>query len=156
MDLSVLDVFKIGIGPSSSHTMGPMNAARRFVELVDQQGLLARVTAVRVQLFGSLALTGKGHCTDRAVLLGLEGLSPDTMDPAAVEPTLERIRGTQKLRVLGKHEIEFIEKRDVLWHVSKVLPGHSNGIKVAAFAGEQEVLSEEYYSDRRRVRCYRR
>src|SRR5580658_9112104 len=146
MDLSVLDVFKIGIGPSSSHTMGPMNAARRFVELVEQRGLLDRVSGVRVQLYGSLALTGKGHCTDRAVLLGLEGLSPDTMDPAAVEPALDRIRGTNKLRLLGKHEIDFVEKRDVLWHVSKVLPGHSNGIKVAVFEGENELLSEEYYS----------
>ncbi|MGA3157888.1 MAG: L-serine ammonia-lyase [Steroidobacteraceae bacterium] len=146
MDLSVLDVFKIGIGPSSSHTMGPMNAARRFVELVDQRGLLERVSSVRVQLFGSLALTGKGHCTDRAVLLGLEGMSPDTMDPAAVEPALERIRGSNKLRLLDKREIDFVEKRDVLWHVSKVLPGHSNGIKVAVFEGEHELLSEEYYS----------
>src|ERR1700678_368170 len=103
MDLSVLDVFKIGIGPSSSHTMGPMNAARRFVELVEQRGLLTRVSAVRVQLFGSLALTGKGHCTDRAVLLGLEGMSPDTLDSTTVEPALKRIRAGGRLRLLATH-----------------------------------------------------
>ena len=84
MSLSVFDVFKIGIGPSSSHTMGPMNAARNFVELLASRGVLPRVIQVSAQLYGSLALTGRGHCTDRAILLGLEGMSPDTIDSAAV------------------------------------------------------------------------
>ena len=92
MSLSVFDIFKIGIGPSSSHTMGPMNAARSFVLLLAARDLLARTTQVSAQLYGSLALTGRGHCTDRAILLGLEGLSPDTIDSASVEPTLQRIR----------------------------------------------------------------
>ena len=78
MSLSVFDIFKIGIGPSSSHTMGPMNAARSFVELLAARGLLARTAQLSAQLYGSLALTGRGHCTDRAILLGLEGASPDT------------------------------------------------------------------------------
>ncbi|MDP9065013.1 MAG: hypothetical protein M3O06_04000, partial [Pseudomonadota bacterium] len=86
MRLSVFDIFKIGIGPSSSHTMGPMNAARDFVELLAERGLLERTMQVSAQLYGSLALTGRGHCTDRAILLGLEGLRPDTIDPAVIEP----------------------------------------------------------------------
>ena len=92
MSLSVFDIFKIGIGPSSSHTMGPMNAARSFALLLAARDLLERTTQVSAQLYGSLALTGRGHCTDRAILLGLEGLSPDTIDSASVEPTLQRIR----------------------------------------------------------------
>src|ERR1019366_8385867 len=97
MSLSVFDIFKIGIGPSSSHTMGPMNAARCFVELLAARGLLDRTTQVSAQLYGSLALTGRGHCTDRAVLLGLEGLKPDTIDPSVIEPTLKRIRATGRI-----------------------------------------------------------
>ena len=92
MSLSVFDIFKIGIGPSSSHTMGPMNAARSFVELLAARDLLSRTTQVSAQLYGSLAFTGRGHCTDRAILLGLEGMSPDTIDPPLIEPTLQRIR----------------------------------------------------------------
>ena len=107
MSLSVLDIFKVGIGPSSSHTMGPMNAARTFVDDLTGLGLLERTAKVAAQVYGSLALTGKGHCTDRAILLGLEGDRPDTIDPAAMEPTLERIRASAKLRLGGRHEIDF-------------------------------------------------
>src|ERR1700742_1576935 len=109
MSLSVFDIFKVGIGPSSSHTMGPMNAARHFVELLDARGLLERTAQVSAQLYGSLALTGRGHCTDRAVLLGLEGMSPDTIDSALVEPTLQRIRSEGRIRLLGRNEIAFDE-----------------------------------------------
>src|SRR3981189_2291857 len=98
MSLSVFDIFKIGIGPSSSHTMGPMNAARSFALLLAARDLLDRTVQVSAQLYGSLALTGRGHCTDRAILLGLEGMSPDTIESAAVEPALERIRATKRLR----------------------------------------------------------
>src|SRR5271155_1507559 len=105
MNLSVFDIFKIGIGPSSSHTMGPMNAARTFALQLAEQGVLERVTQVSAQLYGSLALTGRGHCTDRAILLGLEGLRPDTIDPATIEPTLKRIRTGKRIRLLGTHEI---------------------------------------------------
>jgi L-serine dehydratase len=147
MSLSVFDIFKIGIGPSSSHTMGPMNAARNFVELLAERGLLARTAQVSAQLYGSLALTGRGHCTDRAILLGLEGMSPETIDSAAVEPALQRIRGAGRIRLLGRHEIAFDEPLNLLFHGNEVLPGHSNGMRFTAHDAALEVLArEEYYS----------
>src|ERR1700744_240145 len=124
MSLSVFDVFKIGIGPSSSHTMGPMNAARSFVELLAARELLGRTAQVSAQLYGSLALTGRGHCTDRAILLGLEGMSPDSIDSAAVEPALKRIRGQKRIRLKGQREIDFDEPLNLLFHTDQVLPGH--------------------------------
>jgi L-serine dehydratase len=147
MNLSVFDIFKIGIGPSSSHTMGPMNAARSFVELLKAKGLLAQTSQVSAQLYGSLALTGRGHCTDRAVLLGLEGMSPDTMDARAAEQALTRIRGTKRMRLLGQQEIEFDEPLNLLFHTDQVLPGHSNGMRFTAQDASLKVLArEEYYS----------
>jgi L-serine dehydratase len=147
MSLSVFDIFKIGIGPSSSHTMGPMNAARTFAQLLKLRGLLERTSQVSAQLYGSLALTGRGHCTDRAVLLGLEGLAPDTIDPAVIEPTLERIRTQGRIRLAGRHEIAFDEPLNLLFHFDQVLPGHSNGMRFTAQDERDAVLaSEEYYS----------
>ncbi|HEX4150994.1 MAG TPA: L-serine ammonia-lyase [Steroidobacteraceae bacterium] len=147
MSLSVFDIFKIGIGPSSSHTMGPMNAAKSFVELLAARALLERTAQVSAQLYGSLALTGRGHCTDRAILLGLEGMSPDTIDSAAVEPALLRIRAGGRIRLLGRHEIGFDEPLNLLFHIDQALPGHSNGMRFTAHDGALEVLArEEYYS----------
>src|ERR1700726_4224970 len=147
MSLSVFDIFKIGIGPSSSHTMGPMNAARSFALLLAARGLLARTTQVSAQLYGSLALTGRGHCTDRAVLLGLEGLRPDTIDPAVIEPTLKRIRNVGRIRLLGRHEIDFDEPLNLLFHTDQILPGHTNGMRFTAHDAALAVLArEEYYS----------
>jgi L-serine dehydratase len=147
MSLSVFDIFKIGIGPSSSHTMGPMNAARAFVQVLAERGLLERTAQVTAQLYGSLALTGRGHCTDRAILLGLEGLAPDTIDPAVIEPTLQRIRGQSRIRLGGTHEIAFDEPLNLLFHFDQVLPGHSNGMRFTAQdAGETILAREEYYS----------
>jgi L-serine dehydratase len=147
MSLSVFDIFKIGIGPSSSHTMGPMNAARDFAGLLEARGLLDRTSQISAQLYGSLALTGRGHCTDRAILLGFEGMSPDTIDSALVEPTLQRIRQDHRLRVLGKHEVVFDEPLNLLFHTDQVLPGHSNGMRFAAHDAADQVLArEEYYS----------
>ena len=147
MSLSVFDIFKIGIGPSSSHTMGPMNAARSFVQLVAARELLQKTAHISAQLFGSLALTGRGHCTDRAILLGLEGLSPDTIDSAVVEPSLQRIRTTKRIRLLGLHEIAFDEPLNLLFHTDQVLPGHSNGMRFTAQDADLKVLArEEYYS----------
>src|ERR1700726_3071872 len=147
MSLSVFDIFKIGIGPSSSHTMGPMNAARGFVELLASRGVLANTDQVSAQLYGSLALTGRGHCTDRAILLGLEGLSPDTIDSATVEPALQRIRIGGRIRLLGRHEIAFDEPLNLLFHTDQVLPGHSNGMRFTAHDEALQVLAhEEYYS----------
>jgi L-serine dehydratase len=147
MSLSVFDIFKIGIGPSSSHTMGPMNAARSFAELLAAKGLLERTAQVSAQLYGSLALTGRGHCTDRAILLGLSGMSPDTIDAAAVEPTLRQIRSAGRLRLLGRREIAFDEPLNLLFHLDQVLPGHSNGMRFTAHDADLQVLArEEYYS----------
>ncbi|MDP9011480.1 MAG: L-serine ammonia-lyase [Pseudomonadota bacterium] len=147
MSLSVFDIFKIGIGPSSSHTMGPMNAARAFVESLAERGLLERTAQVSAQLYGSLALTGRGHCTDRAILLGLEGLSPDTIDPAMIEPALQRIRGSGRIRLLGRHDIAFDEPLNLLFHFDQILPGHTNGMRFTAHDVALEVLArEEYYS----------
>src|ERR1700685_293069 len=147
MSLSVFDIFKVGIGPSSSHTMGPMNGARGFAELLAAGDLLNRTCQVSPQLYGSLALTGRGHCTDRAILLGLEGLSPDTIDPAQIEPTLQRIRSSGRIRLGGKHEIAFDEPLNLLYHTDQVLPGHSNGMRFTAHDKADQVLArEEYYS----------
>jgi L-serine dehydratase len=147
MNLSVFDIFKVGIGPSSSHTMGPMNAARSFVELLSTRGLLERCTQISAQLYGSLALTGRGHCTDRAILLGLEGLSPDSIDPAVIEPTLQRIRSEGRIRLAGRHEIGFDEALNLLFHFDQVLPGHSNAMRFTAHDAAEEILArEEYYS----------
>ena len=147
MSLSVFDIFKIGIGPSSSHTMGPMNAAREFVEALAARGLLERTAHVSAQLYGSLALTGHGHCTDRAVLLGLEGHRPDTIDSGIVEPTLQRIRAERCIRLAGHHEIAFDEPLNLLFHFDQVLPGHSNGMRFTAQDAAGAVLArEEYYS----------
>jgi L-serine dehydratase len=147
MSLSAFDIFKIGIGPSSSHTMGPMNAARSFAESLAARGLLDRTAQVSAQLYGSLALTGRGHCTDRAILLGLEGLSPDTLDPKAIEPILHRIRTGGRIRLLGRHEIPFDEPLNLLFHTDQILPGHSNGMRFTAHdAGLAVLAREEYYS----------
>ena len=145
--LSVLDIFKIGLGPSSSHTMGPMNAACTFVEDLASSGALEHTAKVGAQLYGSLALTGRGHCTDRAVLLGLEGNRPDSIEPGAIEPALKRIRGTNRLQLAGRHEVEFDEPLDLLFHVDQTLPLHPNGLRFTAFSGSGErLLREEFYS----------
>ncbi len=147
MSLSVFDIFKIGIGPSSSHTMGPMNAARNFAELLAARGLLERTSQVSAQLYGSLALTGRGHCTDRAILLGLTGLAPESIDPSTIEPLLLRIRSSGRLNLLGSHEIAFDEPLNLLFHTDQVLPGHTNGMRFTAQDAALGVLArEEYYS----------
>jgi len=147
MNLSVLDIFKVGVGPSSSHTMGPMNAACAFVVDLEQRGLLDRTGKVVAQVYGSLALTGHGHCTDRAILLGLEGHRPDTIDPAAMEPSLERIRSTSRLHLGGKRDIAFDEPMDLLFHRDQLLPLHPNGMRFSALDDEGTVLhKDEIYS----------
>jgi L-serine dehydratase len=148
MAVSVFDLFKIGIGPSSSHTVGPMRAAARFAERwLEEKGVLDRVVRVRAELYGSLAMTGRGHGTDKAVLLGLEGQHPDTVDPDQIPGTLERIRGTQRLRVLGKHEIAFDEKSDLIFNKRQKLPFHTNGMRFSAYdADGNELATRDYYS----------
>jgi L-serine dehydratase len=147
VNVSVFDVFKVGVGPSSSHTMGPMLAARYFVLDLEAKGLLAATAEIYVQLYGSLALTGLGHCTDRAILLGLEGHDPSEFDPAVMEPTLARIRGSARIRLLGKREIAFDEPMNLLFHRDQMLPGHSNGMRFTARdASGRTLLAEEMYS----------
>jgi len=147
MNLSVLDIFKVGVGPSSSHTMGPMNAAAAFVADLERRGALERTAKVVAQAYGSLALTGLGHCTDRAILLGLEGNRPDTIDPAAMEPSLARIRATARLRVGGQRDIAFDEPMDLLFHREQLLPLHPNGMRFTALDADGQVLhQDEIYS----------
>ncbi len=147
MYISVFDIFKIGIGPSSSHTMGPMRAAVRFCEALEAAGKLQKTCQVTAELFGSLALTGAGHCTDRAILLGLEGERPDRVNPDTVDEKLARIRNHGRLRLLGRHEIVFDEPMNLLFHHEQVLPGHSNGMRFRALdAAGKVLLQEEYFS----------
>ncbi|NDY91781.1 L-serine ammonia-lyase [Ideonella livida] len=147
MTISVFDLFKIGIGPSSSHTVGPMKAARLFVQRLDGLGLLTRCTRVEVQLYGSLGATGRGHGSDKAVLLGLQGHEPDTVDVDAVDSLLEAVRSTGRLRLDGRHDIAFDEKRDLVMHRRRSLPFHANGMACAAYDADGSLLDQhEYYS----------
>jgi len=146
MSLSVFDIFKVGIGPSSSHTMGPMRAAHEFVLGLERDGLLAATREVSVRLYGSLALTGLGHGTDRAVLVGLEGADPETVDPDSIDPTLQRVRTSNRIRLLGRHEIDFNEKAQLLLLRTERLPGHPNGMRFTATADGKTLREEEYYS----------
>ncbi len=146
MSLSVFDVFKIGIGPSSSHTMGPMRAAREFLLDLERDGRLESVDSVTARLYGSLALTGLGHGTDRAVLMGLTGAQAETLDPDTIAPALQHIRASGRLALLGRHEIPFDEKRDLLLLRAERLPEHANGMRFTAAADGATVCEREYYS----------
>lgn len=148
MSVSVFDLFKIGIGPSSSHTVGPMRAAARFVEKwlvgADQ---LKHTARVRVDLYGSLAHTGRGHGTDKAVMLGLEGHWPDRIDPELIDAQLAKIRAEGQLQLAGRHPINFVEKRDLIFNKREKLPYHSNGMRFAAFdAQDVQLATRDYYS----------
>ncbi len=147
MALSIFDIFKVGIGPSSSHTVGPMKAARRFVLDLKEGGHLDAVEHLKVELYGSLALTGKGHATDRAILLGLEGEEPDRIDGEAIDGIISRIRSDKRIRLLGTLEIAFDEPADVLFHLDQVLPRHTNGMRFTASARDAGMLlQEDFYS----------
>ncbi|MCX4472689.1 L-serine dehydratase 1 [Micromonospora sp. MW-13] len=145
--VSVFDLFRVGIGPSSSHTVGPMRAARTFAVELRDLGLLARVAQVRVELFGSLGSTGIGHGTDLAVILGLEGESPDEVDPDAVPTRIATVRTTGVLRLLGTHPIAFREAEHVRLHRRESLPMHPNGMRLRAFDRHGgELCGRDYYS----------
>jgi L-serine dehydratase len=147
MTLSVFDIFKIGIGPSSSHTMGPMRAAREFALDLKKEGLLARTRQVIVRLYGSLALTGHGHGTDRAVMLGLEGAEAETVDPDSFEPTVKRIRTTGRINLLGEHETVFDEPMQLLFMRTERLPYHPNGMRFTALdESGAKLMEEDFYS----------
>jgi len=147
MAVSVFDLFKIGVGPSSSHTVGPMRAARLFVARLQHEGKLIATQRVCAQLYGSLGATGKGHGSDKAVLLGLAGFEPDTVDVDAIPTLLEAIRSGRSVALLGTHPIAFDEKADLLFHRRETLPFHANGMRFTAFdAAGAPVLEKVYYS----------
>jgi L-serine dehydratase len=146
MAVSVFDLFKIGIGPSSSHTVGPMRAARLFALRLDAEQLLARVARIEVSLHGSLGATGKGHGSDKAVLLGLEGAEPASVDVDAIPARLAHIRAQRSLALLGTHRIDF-DERVHLHFLTKPLPFHANGLRfTASDADGNELLARTYYS----------
>jgi L-serine dehydratase len=147
MFLSVFDIFKIGIGPSSSHTMGPMTAAVRFLQTLRDHGEEVQAASLRVTLYGSLAFTGKGHATDRAVALGLLGYTPADLDVDAAEQRLLGLRKTRTLRSLGLPPLAFDPDNDVVFDYGPSLPGHANGLIFEAFdAGAKVCLAETFYS----------
>ena len=147
MAISVFDLFSIGIGPSSSHTVGPMRAARTFALGLADDGLLDRTTAVESQLFGSLGATGHGHGSNKAVMLGLEGEDPETVDTRSVEPRVAAIRADGRLKLAGRHEVVFDENTQLIMHRRRALPYHPNGMTFVARDQAGEVLRERtYYS----------
>jgi L-serine dehydratase len=147
MAISVFDLFSIGIGPSSSHTVGPMRAARTFALGLADDGLLDRTTAVESQLFGSLGATGHGHGSNKAVILGLEGEDPETVDTRSVDNRVAAIREAGRLRLAGRHEIAFDERTQLVMHRRKALPYHPNGMTFVARAADGSCLRERtYYS----------
>ncbi|MFD5232974.1 L-serine ammonia-lyase [Streptomyces qaidamensis] len=147
MAISVFDLFSIGIGPSSSHTVGPMRAAGLFVRRLRNEELLESVASVRAELYGSLGATGHGHGTPKAVLLGLEGDSPRTVDVTSADDRVETIRTGGRLNLLGEHEIAFSFDDDMVLHRRKALPYHANGMTLWAYdASGAELLTKTYYS----------
>lgn len=146
MAISVLDIFKIGIGPSSSHTVGPMQAALWFAQGLEREGLLAQTTRIKVELYGSLGATGKGHGSDKAVLMGLEGDDPATIDTKILPQRVTAIQTTHQLNVLQHHPITFYTDTDLILVKRQVLPYHSNGMMFYAYNGEVLLKTNTYYS----------
>jgi L-serine dehydratase len=143
--ISVFDLFKIGIGPSSSHTVGPMRAARSFAVELKDKGLLGQTAGVKVELFGSLGATGRGHGTDKAVILGLMGETPEGVDVEAIPGIVDGVKQARRLSVLREHEVAF-EPAALQW-LTKVLPFHPNGMRFTAHDAEgRDVLARVYYS----------
>jgi len=145
--ISVFHLFSIGIGPSSSHTLGPMRAARVFALALQTAGFLEKVKSIKVDLYGSLALTGKGHATDIAILLGLEGEVPEDIDPSKIKEKIEKIRNNCKISLLKTHEISFVEEKNLIFHKDKKLPYHPNGMRFTVYDENlKELDSHVYYS----------
>jgi L-serine dehydratase len=143
--ISVFDLFKIGIGPSSSHTMGPMKAAAAFMSGLEALGRVDSIWGLTVRLFGSLAWTGKGHATDKAVTLGLAGLAPDSVDPDEAELLWSRARELRRLRLRGGREIDFDPSQDIVFDTAVTLPGHPNALQLSALDANGQSLAEEIW-----------
>lgn len=151
MAVSAFDLFKIGIGPSSSHTVGPMRAAHHFASRLERQGLLPATRRVRVELYGSLGATGRGHATDTAVLLGLEGSLPDTVDVASIGGRVAAVRARRRLAILGSHEVDLDPAQDIVFSdrisADGSTPFHVNNLRLVALDGAgDEVLARTSYS----------
>lgn len=147
MEISVFHLFSIGIGPSSSHTVGPMRAARQAMLKCQETGLLGQAAHLNVDLYGSLALTGKGHATDIAVMLGLSGESPENIDPALICAKIEAIRHNHRIILMGLHQIPFEDEKNIIFHYDKQLPYHPNGMRFTLFnLGGKEINSQVFYS----------
>ncbi len=146
MTVSAFELFSVGIGPSSSHTVGPMRAARRFAELLDDAGTLDSVDAVTVELLGSLALTGAGHGTDRAVLMGLEGEAPETIDVESISDRVERINSQHELALLGRRPIGFEPDEVITFNRSARPTPYSNALTITARCGEEVLEQRTYFS----------
>ncbi|QFU04504.1 L-serine dehydratase 1 [Pseudoalteromonas sp. THAF3] len=144
--ISAFDMFSIGIGPSSSHTVGPMRASRLFVQTLQEQGTLEDVTEVKVELFGSLGQTGVGHGSGKAVILGLAGYDPETVDADAVPDILAKIEQEQVIYLNKTHQAKFPKQGAIVFHRRKTLPKHSNAMEIIAFKGEERIASQVYYS----------
>ncbi|MFT3860470.1 L-serine ammonia-lyase [Micropruina sp.] len=142
MTLSFFDLFSIGIGPSSSHTVGPMRAANRVLHDLSAQGRLTDVVRVRVDLYGSLGSTGRGHHSDRAVLLGLLGEAPETVEPTQVGPTVERVLTQHRISLLGRHEIAFDPAGDLILHRRRALPEHPNGMRFRFVGADGDLIAD--------------
>ncbi len=145
MAVSAFDLFKIGIGPSSSHTVGPMRAALLFAQGLERDELLSQVASVRVELYGSLGATGKGHGTDKGVILGLMGQAPDTVDPSAIAGLLQSVRTNKSLALLGHFAVPFIEKEHILFYRREAMAEHPNGMKFHAYDAAGNALREARY-----------
>ncbi|RJL32390.1 L-serine ammonia-lyase [Bailinhaonella thermotolerans] len=145
MAISVFDLFKIGIGPSSSHTGGPMAAAHKFARGLHQDGLLEKTARIEAILYGSLGLTGKGHGSDKAVLLGLSGEKPELVDVDTIDARLAEMRASGTVKVYGEHEIPFVVGEDLIFERKKSLPHHPNGMRFTAFTAEGSPLREKVY-----------
>jgi L-serine dehydratase len=145
MSISVFDLYSIGIGPSSSHTVGPMRAAYMFASLLGKEALFNATYTLKIDLYGSLALTGKGHATDIAVLMGLEGERPCTIDPSVIPARIESISKNHTLNLLAKKQIPFSIANQLLFHKDKQLPFHPNGMRFTAFDHENKTLIERVY-----------
>ncbi|MEY4952643.1 MAG: hypothetical protein RL299_1067, partial [Pseudomonadota bacterium] len=145
MSISLFELFKVGIGPSSSHTVGPMVAARRFGDWLTQYGLLERTRQIRVDLYGSLALTGKGHATDNAVILGLCGFLPATVNIEDVPAILARVRESHVVTLAGTHEAAFDPEADLVFRGREKQPFHTNAMAITALDGDGDILTKRMY-----------